>query len=164
MADMLCLKADERRGATGCMAEIWGGGGAQMLAAASATVADPTTAVAGPAAAVAAAISKSADVASESAVATLAKAGRTEMVGEERGDASGMTCAGAAEELVSAVLLVTAASARAIAAMDAPAVAADGASRSTSAVLPAGVLPSASMPAEVHIGCARNCDMNSYCL
>ncbi len=152
MADMLCLKADERRGATGCMAGIWGGGGAQMLAAASATVADPTTAVAGPAAAVAAAVSKAAAVASESAIATLPKSGRTEMVGEERGVTSGMTCTSAAEELVSAVLLVAAASACAIAALDAPAVAVDGASRSTSAVLPAGVLPSASMPAEVHMG------------
>lgn len=151
MADMLCLKADERRGATGCMAGIWGGGGAQMLAAASATVADPTTAVAGPAVAVAAAVSKSAAVASESAVAAPAKAGRTEMAGEERAGTSGMTCTGAAKELVSAVLLVTAAAACAIAALDAPAVAADDAYRGTSAVLPAGVLPSASMPAEVHV-------------
>jgi len=152
MADMLCLKADERRGATGCMAGIWGGGGAQMLAAASATVADPTTAVAGPAVAVAAAVSESAAVASESAVAAPAKAGRTEMAGEERAGTSGMTCTGAAKELVSAVLLVAAASACAIAALEAPAVAADGASRGTSAVLPASVLPSASMPAEVHVG------------
>ena len=152
MADMLCLKADERRGATGCMAGIWGGGGAQMLAAASATVADPTTAVAGPAAAAAAAISKSAGVASESAVTTPAKAGRTEMAGEDRAGTSGMTCTGAAKELVSAVLLVTAASACAIAALDAPAVAADDASRDASGVLPAGILPSASMPAEIHVG------------
>ena len=152
MADMLCLKADERRGATGCMAGIWGGGGAQMLATASATVADPITAVAGLTAAVAAAVSKSAAVASESAVAAPAKAGRTEMAGEERAGTSGMTCTGAAKELVSAVLLVAAASACAIAALEAPAVAADGASRGTSAVLPASVLPSASMPAEVHVG------------
>ena len=123
-----------------------------MLAAASATVADPTTAVAGPAVAVAAAVSKSAAVASESAVAAPAKAGRTEMAGEERAGTSGMTCTGAAKELVSAVLLVAAASACAIAALEAPAVAADGASRYTSAVLPASLLPSASMPAEVHVG------------
>ena len=138
MADMLCLKADERRGATGCMAGICGGGGAQMLAAASATVA-------GPAATVAAAISKPAAVAFESAIATPAKAGRSEMAGEERAGASGMTCTGAAKELMSAVLLVAAA-------LDAPAVAADEASRSTSAVLPAGILLSASMPAAVHVG------------
>lgn len=145
MADMLCLKADGRRGAAGCMAEIWGGGGAQMLAAAAATAADPPTAAAGPATAVAAAISTSAAVVSESAVATPANAG------QERAGTSGMTCTGAAKELVSAVLLVAAASACAIAALDAPAVAEDGASWDTSAVLLAGILPSASVPAEVHV-------------
>jgi len=79
------------------------------------------------------------------------RAGRTEMAGEESAGTSGITCAGATKELVSAVLLVTAAAACAIAALDAPAVAADDAYRGTSAVLPAGVLPSASMPAEVHV-------------
>lgn len=123
-----------------------------MLAAASATVAGPAAAVAGPAAAIAAAVSKSAAVASSAAVAAPAKAGRTEMAEEERAGTSGMTCTGAAKELVPAVLLVTAASARAIAALDAPAVAADDASRGTSAVLLASGSPSASMPAEVHVG------------